>query len=104
MTALRRPAIVILLVFGAVAFAVTTAACNRDRTVTVGWDPPRNMPAKYRVLVDGQVKTEIPPPPEDPTCHCLKVSIVVPSGRHTVRVDACTLENKCTPSAEVAAD
>ena len=104
MTVLRTRSAAKHLVFGAVAIALTTAACNRDRTVTVGWDPPRVMPAKYRVFIDGQVTTEIAPPPEDPSCRCLKVSIVVPPGRHTIRVDACSRENECTPSAEVAAD
>jgi hypothetical protein len=104
MTVLRTRRVATHLIFGVVAIALITPACNRDRTVTVGWDTPRTMPAKYRVLIDGRVTTEIAPPPADPTCRCLKVSIVVPRGRHTIRVDACTVENECTPSVELAAD
>ena len=41
----------------------------------------------------------IPPPPVDPACRCLKVSVSVPRGRHTLKVIAYNAFGDSPPSA-----
>jgi hypothetical protein len=76
-------------------------ACRPTRTVRLGWDTPAVRPDGYRVLIDGHVVMDIPPPPIDPSCHCHTVAVAVPRGQHTVSVVAYNLSGTSPPSASV---
>jgi hypothetical protein len=81
-----------------VALAMVTA-CRPTRTVKLAWDVPAVRPIGYRILVDDQVVLEIPPPPTDPSCNCLTVSVPVPPGPHTLKVVAYSPSGASPPSA-----
>jgi hypothetical protein len=80
---------------------IAMTACRDARTVKVAWDAPIIPPDGYRILVDGQVVQDIPPPPLDPGCHCLRVAVRVPRGQHTVSVMAYNRAGPSPPSASV---
>jgi len=75
--------------------------CRPTRTVTVVWDAPASPPDGYRILVDGQVVLDIPPPPIDPGCQCPTITVPVPRGQHTVSVVAYNRAGTSRPSASV---
>jgi hypothetical protein len=80
------------------------AACRPQRSVRIGWDAPAVLPHHYRILVDGQMVTELAPPPYDESCKCLHEDVPVPPGRHALRVEACDASNACSPSAQLMTD
>ena len=84
------------------AIAVLMTACTRTRDVKLAWDAPTVLPARYHILIDSGVVQDIAPPPVDQSCNCLRATVRVRSGEHTIRVDACNRAGVCTPSAEVA--
>ena len=89
----------------ALIIAMATAACRSTKTVTIGWDPPSTEPDGYRVLVDDQIVLDIPPPPVDPACRCLKVEVRMPTrGRHSVSVVAYTLRGGVSERASLAVE
>ena len=75
-------------------------ACTA-RTVKVAWDAPASRPDGYRILVDGQIVLDIPPPPIDPGCRCLTIAVPVPRGQHVVSVVAYNRTGSSQPSASV---
>jgi hypothetical protein len=77
------------------------AACTRTRTVKLAWDPPAMLPDRYHVFVDTRLVLDIPPPPIDQSCTCLRTEVKVSSGQHTIRLDACNHDGVCTPSPEL---
>ena len=81
------------------ATLLTFTACTHDRKISLEWDAPQTAPAGYRILVDERVLMNIPPPPVDPACRCLKVSVSVPRGRHTLKVIAYNAFGDSPPSA-----
>jgi hypothetical protein len=84
----RRSAAAVCRQAAVVAVALMMSACG-SRTVKIGWDPPPAPPDGYHILVDGQIVSNIPPPPLDPSCQCLKTSVRVPRrGKHTISVVA----------------
>jgi hypothetical protein len=91
-----RPLIVFLI-------AASATGCRpATKTVKIGWDPPRISPDGYRVFVDDDRVLDIPPPPLDSSCGCLRVEITVPArGRHVVNVMAYTRDGGTSPSASV---
>jgi hypothetical protein len=79
----------------------TMMACRPTRTVKIAWDAPASPPDGYRILVDGRVVLDIPPPPVDPGCHCLTIAVPVPRGQHTLSVVAYNRGGSSQPSAAV---
>jgi hypothetical protein len=75
-----------------VLFVLLSAAiaCRSPRTVMIGWDVPAETPDGYKIMVDDKLMRDIPPPPIDASCNCLKVAVQLPSGQHTVSVIAYT--------------
>jgi hypothetical protein len=82
----------------ALVLPVALVACRPARTVKLEWDAPAVAPTGYRISVDDHVVMDIPPPPVDPSCKCLKVSLPVPSGTHTVKVVAYSPFGSSPPS------
>ena len=81
-----------------VSLALITA-CRPSRTIKLIWDAPDVLPSGYRIVVDEGVVMDIPPPPVDPSCKCLTVSVAVPKGPHTVKVVAYNQFGSSPPSA-----
>ncbi len=84
--------------------AIAMTACRPTRTVKLAWDAPATPPDGYRILVDGRVVLDIPPPPLDPGCHCPTVAVPVPRGQHTVSVVAYNRGGMSKPSASVVVE
>jgi hypothetical protein len=82
----------------ALVLPATIVACRPSRTVKIEWDAPAVSPTGYRILVDDKLVMDITPPPVDPSCKCLKVSLPVPSGPHTVKVVAYSPFGSSPPS------
>jgi hypothetical protein len=61
---------------------------------------PGIIPPKYRILIDGHIVKEMPPPESDELCHCMRVQVDVPPGPHALRVEACTANNECNASTD----
>jgi hypothetical protein len=57
------------------------------------------MPKGYRILIDGHALPDIPVPPVDPSCKCLRTTVPVPPGQHTVTVVAYNEFGESAPSA-----
>src|SRR3954471_6862965 len=81
-----------------IALAAMTA-CRSARTIKLEWDAPPVSPDGYRILVDDRVVTTIPPPPVDASCRCVRASVPVERGRHTVKVVAYNAAGDSPPSA-----
>ena len=88
------------VLFVAIAMA---SSCTRTRTLTIAWDAPAVVPDLYRVFVDDHIMLEIPPPPVDRGCGCLKVAVPVPRGRHTIQVVAYNGSGASPPSTVLVA-
>jgi hypothetical protein len=86
----------------ALVLLATIVACRPTRTVKLEWDAPAGSPTGsptgYRILVDDKLVMDIPPPPVDPSCKCLRVSLPVPTGTHTVKVVAYSPFGSSPPS------
>jgi hypothetical protein len=81
------------------AALLTITACRPARTIKLEWDAPTVAADGYRILLDDRVLMEIPPPPVDPSCRCLRVSVSVPRGRHTLKVIAYNAFGNSPPAA-----
>jgi hypothetical protein len=84
------------------AALLAVTACRPGRTIKLEWDVPAVTPEGYRILLDDRVLTNVPPPPVDPGCRCLAVSVYVPRGRHTLKVIAYNAFGDSPPTAIVA--
>jgi hypothetical protein len=73
-------------------------ACRQSRTVRIAWDAPVAAPTGYKILIDDEVVMEILPPPLDPSCSCLAVSVPVQRGEHTITVIAYNQFGQSAPS------
>jgi hypothetical protein len=82
-----------------VSLTLIGAACRPSRTIKLIWDAPDVLPNGYRIVVDDAVVMDVPPPPVDPSCKCLTVSVAVPKGPHTVKVVAYNQFGSSPPSA-----
>ena len=81
----RRGGLPVLAVVVTTAIALT--ACRSSETrVKIGWDVPATLPDGYRVFVDQTLVLDTPPPPADPSCNCLALSITLPQGPHSLEV------------------
>jgi hypothetical protein len=78
---------------------VAFTACRPTRTITLEWDAPATSPDGYRIVVDDRVVLTIPPPPVDQSCKCVRASVPVERGRHTVKVVAYNAAGDSPPSA-----
>ncbi len=87
------------ILFLLIVMAMT--ACRPVRTVAIAWDAPASPPDGYRILIDGQVVLDIPPPPLDPACRCPTIVVPVPRGQHTISVVAYNRAGTSQPSASV---
>ena len=84
-----------------VALAAMTTGCSRERIVRIGWDRPDVPPDRYRILIDGHLVQEIPPPPLSAACHCFTASVSVPLGPHTLQVVAYNVRGGASPPVTV---
>ena len=88
----------------ALTVLVAAAACQPGRTVKLEWDVPAVAADGYRILLDDRLLMNVPPPPVDPACRCLGVSVFVPRGRHTLKVIAYNAFGDSPPTAVVAVE
>ena len=84
-----------------VAVAAMTMGCSRERAVRIAWDRPVVVPDRYRILVDGHLVQEIPPPPLSAACHCFTASVSVPRGPHAIQVVAYNVRGGASPPVTV---
>ncbi len=97
---LRRIRAALGSLWPAIAVIVLTAAsCRRTRTVKLAWDAPASQPVGYKILIDNQLVMNVPPPPVDPSCRCLSVTVAVPAGSHTISVIAFNQFGDSPPAA-----
>lgn len=90
-SAVRSTAVMLFL-------AMSAPACQPTRTVKLAWDQPPVAPEGYRILVDDRIVLDIAPPPVNPACKCLEISVPVTSGQHTLKVVAYNANGSSSPS------